>query len=385
MNRNHCMKWIMKKSINPITGRKIKIGGPTYQKIEKECIKQDIKYNISQKKESEKCRKWGENKSINPTTGRKIKIGGPTYKKIEKECNSVLNKTEMVKMIKNLDPSIEVSKEKVSLKKSLDYIMSHKVKKIKNIEKLQINELLGIYYLIKKHGDNFNVVLKDRVINDIKNYKGETFNRSRYMLAIKYLGKNNASFYNFAGEDFIKNLKNTKHRYSFIPLYLHLLHKKERSAHANVLIYDNVFKHIHRFEPHGMSTGSYHIDTIDNLLKDYFKNFGYEYKGTQFNCLRGPQTRESGIDKITQDPGGFCSFWSLIFIDFLITNEKKGKIDRYHSLGRVLMNFTNGIQKNFGSYKQYIRAYATFLNNIIIKLYANDFKKVDEIFDVIMK
>lgn len=32
------------------------------------------------------CEQWEQNKSINPVTGRKIKVNGPTYKKMEKRC-----------------------------------------------------------------------------------------------------------------------------------------------------------------------------------------------------------------------------------------------------------------------------------------------------------
>jgi DNA ligase-1 len=38
---------------------------------------------------TETCNKWLENKTINPITKRKIKVDGPTYKKIEKECNKI--------------------------------------------------------------------------------------------------------------------------------------------------------------------------------------------------------------------------------------------------------------------------------------------------------
>ena len=37
---------------------------------------------------SSKCKEWKNNPLVNPTTGRKIKLNGPTYKKLAKECGS---------------------------------------------------------------------------------------------------------------------------------------------------------------------------------------------------------------------------------------------------------------------------------------------------------
>lgn len=36
---------------------------------------------------SAKCEQWILNPTINPETGRKIKLGGPTFKKLEKKCS----------------------------------------------------------------------------------------------------------------------------------------------------------------------------------------------------------------------------------------------------------------------------------------------------------
>jgi len=38
---------------------------------------------------SSSCVKWIQNPGVNPRTNRKIKIGGPVYKKLEKECNKL--------------------------------------------------------------------------------------------------------------------------------------------------------------------------------------------------------------------------------------------------------------------------------------------------------
>ena len=40
-------------------------------------------------KDPKLCIKWFDNKLENPITGRKIKQGGPTFKKLEKGCSSL--------------------------------------------------------------------------------------------------------------------------------------------------------------------------------------------------------------------------------------------------------------------------------------------------------
>ncbi len=78
-----CDKWLLNKTINPETLRKIKENGDVYKKLEKKC-------SLNQKEEKPKkdiCDKWLANKTINPETLRKIKKNGDVYKKLEKICS----------------------------------------------------------------------------------------------------------------------------------------------------------------------------------------------------------------------------------------------------------------------------------------------------------
>ena len=78
-----CDKWLLNKTINPETLRKIKENGPVYNKLLKKC-------SLNQKEEKAKkdiCDKWLANKTINPETLRKIKENGDVYKKLEKICS----------------------------------------------------------------------------------------------------------------------------------------------------------------------------------------------------------------------------------------------------------------------------------------------------------
>lgn len=89
-----CDQWKQNKSINPRTNRKIKPTGKVYKALEVECASTGSSKGKSPKRPgrgqdpySPKCLKW-HNPGINPITDRKIKIGGPTYQKLEKECGS---------------------------------------------------------------------------------------------------------------------------------------------------------------------------------------------------------------------------------------------------------------------------------------------------------
>ena len=55
------------------------------------------------------CQKWEANKLVNPITGRKIKENGPTYNKLMKQCNRL--KLGKVKP-KPLQPSPKKTKER---------------------------------------------------------------------------------------------------------------------------------------------------------------------------------------------------------------------------------------------------------------------------------
>ena len=56
-DKEHCTKWYLNQGINPRTGRKIKIGGPTYKKLEKECGPKSKKSSPKSKKSSPKSKK----------------------------------------------------------------------------------------------------------------------------------------------------------------------------------------------------------------------------------------------------------------------------------------------------------------------------------------
>ena len=69
-----CHQWKQNPSINPETGRVIKIHGPTWKRLNLDC-------NIT-----EECTEWRINPTVNPTSRRRIKRDGPTFNRFSVLC-----------------------------------------------------------------------------------------------------------------------------------------------------------------------------------------------------------------------------------------------------------------------------------------------------------
>lgn len=90
-----CNEWLVEPLINPETGYPIERNGPTFMSWKERCKKCGIsgKPVATKKITWRKCQEWRNNKSVNPDTGRKIKINGPTYKWLEKTCKNMEEKS----------------------------------------------------------------------------------------------------------------------------------------------------------------------------------------------------------------------------------------------------------------------------------------------------
>ena len=144
-----CDKWLVNKTINPETSRKIKENGEVYKKLEKLCslnqkLKKDVK--ITQK---ELCDKWLVNKTINPETSRKIKENGEVYKKLEKLCS--------VKTASLKSSSLKSSSFKTAVSEFSD---EKKIKAFKKIHKLFIPYIKRISANIIDRINYFNIMEK---------------------------------------------------------------------------------------------------------------------------------------------------------------------------------------------------------------------------------
>jgi hypothetical protein len=102
-----CTQWELikikhpKTPYNPYSGKKIKANAVTYKNLDKHCkyipLDKQIKIKKEKKtsatKDKELCEKWLKRKTINPVTNRKLKKEGSIYKDYNKKCNSKKEKS----------------------------------------------------------------------------------------------------------------------------------------------------------------------------------------------------------------------------------------------------------------------------------------------------
>jgi len=98
MNKEQiCNEWRKNPLVNPETKRPIKQDGPKYKELKRLCTPAAAAAAAQGKvvavaaaaADSDICKEWLANKGVNPRTKARIKIGGPKYKELEKECSGV--------------------------------------------------------------------------------------------------------------------------------------------------------------------------------------------------------------------------------------------------------------------------------------------------------
>lgn len=109
LNKRLCDEWNLNKNINPITKRNIKINGPVYNNLEKNCSNiGNVRNSRDKKKESLNiCDEWFKNPNINPETKKSIKKNGQVYKKLLKLCDEkkVKSSKKVIKKSSSSDSS----------------------------------------------------------------------------------------------------------------------------------------------------------------------------------------------------------------------------------------------------------------------------------------
>jgi hypothetical protein len=87
--RRLCELWLKEPLINPETGHIIDHNGPTFEQWKQRCIRLGLsvkKIGDTNKMSWSHCQAWYKNPGRNPVTGKKILVGGPTYRQIKKQC-----------------------------------------------------------------------------------------------------------------------------------------------------------------------------------------------------------------------------------------------------------------------------------------------------------
>lgn len=125
MSDKTCLDFMKNPNINPVTGRKIKLNGPVYKKLEKRCYS----HIFNNKKKRNKIYQ-DFLYPVNPETGRKIKLNGVVYKKLKKKYESIeiTSPKYIISENPNIQETIIVSGKKYDIPKYIkNWIVGKKI------------------------------------------------------------------------------------------------------------------------------------------------------------------------------------------------------------------------------------------------------------------
>ena len=225
--------------------------------------------------------------------------------------------------------------------------------------------LVGLMYLLKKHGDKVSTTLgKNYTQNEelcklyknmgmIMNKQCEFINFEMVWIDYKLYMTNNFS-------DLFNQCLKSKSQFIIIPLGIEM----KNGSHANYLIYDKNIGEIERFEPHGgtMPYGfNYSSHLLDGILSDYFKSIKHDIvyvSPNEYIPRIGFQIMDALEDDKRKigDPSGFCALWSIWYTDYRITYSN-------YSRDKLINALFKSIKNNNVSYRNMIRNYSAPIIN----------------------
>jgi ankyrin repeat protein len=224
-----------------------------------------------------------------------------------------------------------------------------------------LDVLIGIVYLLKTHKNVCAVSPSNP--NELFSTSG---NRSKYELSnfeIIWSNKKLTMTRNFK-ENFQMCVKSK--RFVIIPLGIEM----NNASHSNYLVYDSFKKELERFETYGAGFSLYgtyyNPELLDELLQSKFQEIDNEIKYIRPNEYL-PKISFQLFDivekekKRIHDPVGFCSLWSIWWVDQRLTYQD---IDR-KDLAEILINL---IKRQGASFKNMIRNYSLRIIKIRDKL-----------------
>lgn len=260
--------------------------------------------------------------------------------------------------------------------------------------------IFGIVYLLQKYNNIIIPIDKqfktNKKIVNIYNNLGFKVNEDYEFLNFEIIWinkiivypKNFDTIFTFAYEFSKKN----NIEFIAIPLGIELNNKN----HANYLLFDIKKKSLERFEPNG-SIPPYNMDYNEDLLDDILIS---KFSGlvSDINYIRPkdylPQIGFQRFDSIYKDviigdPGGFCTLWSLYYIEVRILNSKKRRNSIINNIFRTIKTYNT-------SFKSIIRNYSKFITdkrdkclhkaNMNINMWINekyDTNKISEFYKIV--
>jgi len=197
---------------------------------------------------------------------------------------------------------------------------------IKYDKTLQINE---IFNLEISHNDINIIAILNLYINNFYSFHCHLI-----------IWKNENTYYiNQYLINYIKNKCVDNYDKRFIYIKLSIVNTEINIRHANLIIIDNKYKLVERFEPYG---DIYNETTIglDNLLKikiadviNYKYNFIQPYPGYQ------TKTNEYNNNfKSYGDPGGYCLAWCFLFLEVRLLYDKLSSKEVINLINSYILN-----------------------------------------------
>jgi ankyrin repeat protein len=252
--------------------------------------------------------------------------------------------------------SIPIKKNKYHL--DFKYHIDNSQNKIFIYTGTTIDILFSMIYLHKKFKNIISCINNDLKL-DNKLYEFLKFNNidinKYWFINFQIIWINNKIYFPTNFKEILIKYKLTSKKF-ICPIGIGM---KKMGWHSNYLLIDFKKKEIERFEPNGKDNPrnfNYNQNNLDNTLIRYFNeeisNFKY-FKPSDFLPKIGIQTlsaQEINNKKIT-DPQGFCSIWSLWYIDIRLTYDH---IDRK----KLILKMIKNISKNNISFKDLIRNYS---------------------------
>ena len=146
---------------------------------------------------------------------------------------------------------------------------------------------------------------------------------------------------------FFKFLDSCKKRFVVLPLLMIL---KSGSVHFNMVIYDTKDKELERFEPYGGKVKT----KFDKLFKMYIDvfidNVTYFEPLTFCPNISFQQLNETYGTILSTDPGGFCTIWSLWYMEMRLKYPDKSR-------KKIIDIAIKDISENKKGYRNFIRNY----------------------------
>jgi hypothetical protein len=241
-------------------------------------------------------------------------------------------------------------------KKKLDICFDNydKTKQINEIFKLEISQ------------NDINII-------GILNLYLNNFYSLHYHLII---WKNENTYYiNQCLINYIKNKCVDNYKKRFIYIKLSIVNTENNIRHANLILIDNKYKLVERFEPYG-DIYNESIDGLDNLLKIKIADI-VNYKYNIIQTYPGYQTKTIEYNnnfKSYGDPGGYCLAWCFLFLEVRLLYENLSSKEVINLINNyILTNFQTDFKEilndnQLNKFMVFIRNYGYSLDQYKNKL-----------------